>query len=84
MNNVFYSHRLQKKKKNPENRQQYGSGHARPVYVATKLAYLQPKDPLQLPDRRQPVGQWVAQECSTNGTGLEKKRKSHATLVRSV
>ena len=46
MNNFFFPLSPIAKKKNLEIRQQYGSGHARSAYVATKLAYLQPKDPL--------------------------------------
>jgi len=77
----FFSSLRLLKKKYLEYRQQYGSGHARSAYVTTRLAYLQPKDPLQPPHRRQPVGQWVAEECSTNGIGSEKKRKSYATFL---
>ena len=62
-------------KKCLENIQNWGSGHARPTYLATKLAYLQPKDPLQRPHLRETVGQWVNEECSTNGTVSEKKKR---------
>ena len=76
MNNVLFSLSDCLKKKDRENSQHYGSGRARPAHVATRVVYVQPEDPLQLSYRRQPGGQLVAEECSTDGTGSGRRREN--------